>query len=77
MNTADFIEFVEETLEVDSGTVSLTDVLDDIEWDSLANISFIAEVDTRFGVSLDSERLAKSETVSDLFGLLTGAINSK
>lgn len=77
MNTADFIEFVEETLEVDSGTISLTDVLDDIEWDSLANISFIAEVDTRFGVSLDSEKLAKSETVSDLLNLLTGAISSK
>lgn len=77
MNTAQFIEFVEETLEVDSGTVSLTDVLDDIEWDSLANISFIAEVDTRFGVSLDSEKLAKSETVSDLLDLLTGAISSK
>ena len=77
MTTAEFIQFVEETLEVDSGTVALTDVLDDIEWDSLANISFIAEVDTRFGVSLDSERLAKSETVSDLLGLLTGAISSK
>ena len=77
MTTAEFIQFVEETLEVDSGTISLTDVLDEIEWDSLANISFIAEIDTRFGVSLDSEKLAKSETVSDLFGLLTGAISSK
>jgi acyl carrier protein len=76
MEQSEFIRLVEETLEVDAGTVALAHNLDDIDWDSLANIGFIAEVDTRFGVSMDSERLAKSETVEDLYELLKATINA-
>jgi lipopolysaccharide/colanic/teichoic acid biosynthesis glycosyltransferase/acyl carrier protein len=77
MEQAQFIELVEETLEVDTGTVTFADKLDHIDWDSLANIGFIAAVDTKFGVSMDAERLARSETVSDLYDLLQDAISAK
>lgn len=76
MEKNEFIVFVEETLEVAAGTIAFTDKLDDIDWDSLANIGFIAEIDAKFGKSMDSERLAQSETVSDLYGLLTDTLKA-
>lgn len=74
MNQEEFLALVDETLEEDAGTASMESNLDDLGWDSLANISFIAEVDTRHGVEIDAERLAKAESVADLFELLTEAI---
>lgn len=69
--------FVVETLEVASGKIPLTDVPDEIMWDSLANTGFIAEIDTRFGARPVSERLAQSDSIPDLFGFLTEPISSK
>ena len=53
MEQKEFIAFVEEILEVEAGTVAIGNKLADIDWDSLANITFIAEIDTKFGVPLD------------------------
>ena len=77
MEKIDFMQLVADTLEVDPGTIAVTDRLDEIDWDSLANISFIAEVDNRFGVSVDSEQLAKSLTIADLFDVLKVAIRAQ
>lgn len=77
MEEAKFIELVEEILEVDSGSVTPNSNLEEIDWDSLANISLIAEVDSKLGVSIDAERIAKSETVADLYALINEATNSK
>jgi acyl carrier protein len=66
MEQSEFVALVAEILEVDPATVSLTDSLDDIDWDSLANISFIAEIDTRFNAQIDADELAKASTVADL-----------
>ena len=76
MEQAEFIVLAEEILEVDLGTVNLTDVLEDIEWDSLANIGLIADIDTEFGVALGSERLAKAVTDADLHSLVEDSIDA-
>ena len=70
MDQMEFIRLVEETIEVGSGTVSLDDKLSDIDWDSLADIIFIAAIDERFGVTLDAERLTASTTPRDLLLLV-------
>ena len=70
MDQTEFIRLVEETIEVRSGTVSLDDKLSDIDWDSLADIIFIAAIDERFGVTLDAERLTASTTPRDLLLLV-------
>lgn len=70
MDQAEFIQLVEDTIEVRSGTVSLEDNLSDIDWDSLADIIFIAAIDEKFGVTLDAERLAASTTPRDLLALV-------
>jgi len=67
---------VEDILEVDAGTVTFSDSLEDIDWDSLCNITFVAEVDTKTGATLDADKLAKAQTVGDLFNLLTEAVGA-
>ena len=76
MNQDELLEMVAEILEVEPGTVTLTDRLEDIDWDSLSNISFIAEVDTRLGAALDADELANAATVEDLFALVNGSVRS-
>lgn len=73
MERAEFITIVADILEVDPGTVSLTDVLDEIDWDSLSNIGFIAEIDETNGTHIDADELAKAVTVSDLYDLAQGS----
>ncbi|GEP28566.1 acyl carrier protein [Cryobacterium levicorallinum] len=77
MEVHDFIHLVEETLEVDAGTVLLTDRLADIDWDSLANISFIAALDMSHNAVVDADALGRCETVQDLFALAGSAIKGE
>jgi acyl carrier protein len=70
MDQQQFVSLVEEILEVEPGSLGLDDSLEELDWDSLANISLIAEIDSRIGKSLDAERLAACGTVQDLYALL-------
>jgi acyl carrier protein len=76
VDQSEFIALIEETLEASSGTVKMGDTLSDIDWDSLANISFIAALDSSHGVTVDADALAKCETVDDLFVLTQSAIKA-
>lgn len=76
MNQSEFITLAEEILEVEPGTITMTDVLEEIDWDSLANIGLIAEIDSKLGVALDSERLGMAVTVADLHTLVVDSIDA-
>lgn len=71
MDEKTLLELVAEILEVDAGEVALAQELEELGWDSLANISFIAEVDEAVGVSIDADDLAGAKTVADLLALTT------
>lgn len=73
MNEIELITLVEEILEVEAGTVKVEASLDDLEWDSLANISFIAEIDSRLGKTVDADALNACKTVKELGALVAGA----
>lgn len=66
METKVLLNLVAEILEVDVKDLSLGDQLEALDWDSLSNISFIAEIDERVGVELDANQLAQAETIQDL-----------
>jgi acyl carrier protein len=54
-------------LECDSLAISGADRFRQYDgWDSLAALSLVAELDDRFGVSIDSETFATLSTVDDL-----------
>lgn len=73
MDEQTFLQLVADILEVDVADVSLSGDLDTLGWDSLSNISFIAEVDERVGVTIDPDALADAATVADLQTLAAGA----
>lgn len=77
MDEQTFIALVEEILEVSPGTVSLSDKLSDIDWDSLANISLIGALDSSHNAVLDPDSLAECETVDGLFNLTQAAVGGK
>lgn len=77
MDETTFLALVDEILEVEPGTTSIDALLDDIEWDSLANIGFIAEVDSKYELTVDADALSKCERISDLFSLLKDASAQK
>ncbi|MFD6700689.1 MULTISPECIES: acyl carrier protein [unclassified Microbacterium] len=67
MEQNELLALVAEILEIES--VQPTDDLLDKGWDSLSNLTFIAEVDERVGVAVDADRLTRAVTVADLLPL--------
>lgn len=73
MDEQTFLQLVADILETDVAEVSLDSDLDALGWDSLSNISFIAEIDERVGVTIDPDALADAKSVADLRALASGA----
>lgn len=69
MDEAGFIELVKEILELDEEEVTMESTLDDLGWDSLSNISFIAAVDERTSKVVSPGALKDCATVADLYAL--------
>ena len=73
MTDESVLSLVEEILELERGTVSADDDLEELGWDSLSDLSFIAIADERFRVTIDPKQLAAVETPADLATLLPTA----
>jgi acyl carrier protein len=72
MIPSDFYLLLDDMLELDPGTITGTERLEDLEgWDSLAVISFIALVDEKFDTLVETDKLAAAESVGDLYALAT------
>lgn len=71
MQKKEFLNKIEEILEINNNSLSGYEGLADIEeWDSLAVMGFIAMVDTNFDITLDVDKIQKCESVNDLCLLL-------
>ena len=67
-----FIEGLEEILELDTGSLKEeTDLKTLEEWDSLAKISFLAYAEDAYSRNLTGEDLVSCITVKDLHQLMT------
>ena len=63
----EFFEQMEDILEVNPGTIKLTDAFRDYDnWDSMANLSVISMLDDSFGVYIESKDFKELITISDL-----------
>ena len=67
----DIRALVAEILEQPIESIALDADLEELGWDSLADLSLIAIADERYGVAIDPQALADSETPADLAELLT------
>ncbi len=71
MTEQEKIALLEETLELDEGTLSADTVLADVdEYDSMAKLSLIVLMDDEFGVKLTGEMIKGFETVGDILKLM-------
>lgn len=72
MDAEDLLKLVATILEIDE--VTLDGDLEELGWDSLSNLSFIAEVDETTGVTIDADQLAEAKTVADLKALVDDGV---
>ena len=70
MKNEEFYRSLEKILELPSGSICGSELLDGINsWDSLAVLSFIAFADSELKVRVSIERLTECKTVLDLVSL--------
>lgn len=68
--TNQILEIVAEILEVEVEDISLESELDDANWDSLAVVTFISEVDSSFNQVIAPSAVNEVKTVADLIALV-------
>ena len=61
------LRLIEEAKEADEGTVLMGQELD---WDSIAVVTFMAMADEQLNVTLSADRLNKCERVDDVVALV-------
>ncbi len=77
MTNSEFYARIEDLIEVEPGTISGAESLNDMEgWDSLAVLSFAAMADEMFGITISAQQLTTCETVADLVKLFPGKISN-
>ena len=63
---------IAEALEMDTKDINSDFILNpETNWDSVALLSVISEIDTQYGVQLDGERLASCRKVSEVYEMIT------
>ncbi len=69
-NEAKFLEIIADILELEVSEVSLTTELNEAQWDSLAVVTFISEIDSEFDVVVAPQKVAEVSKVQELFDLI-------
>jgi acyl carrier protein len=64
---------IEQIVNAEAGSITGTEALSDICWDSMASVMFIAMVDEKFSKPVAPEALAAAKTVADLHALIGNA----
>ena len=71
MNEKERIELLEEIMDLDEGTLKIDDELANFEeWDSLTALTFISEMDERFGKKVTGEEIKSFVTVADAIAIM-------
>lgn len=71
MTEKEKLTILEDVMELDEGTLSKEDVLENYdEWDSLAAISLIAVMDEKFGKILTGQDIKTFKTVADILTMM-------
>ena len=71
MTEKEKIALIEETLDLDEGTLTADTVLDDVdEYDSMAKLSLIVMMDDEFGKKLTGDVIKGLKTVGDILAVM-------
>lgn len=67
MTEQEKLDFLEDVMEMEEGTLSADMILSDIEeWDSLSRLALLAEVKKQFGKKLTADEIKAFKTVKDI-----------
>ncbi|NRA73975.1 MAG: acyl carrier protein [Rickettsiales bacterium] len=76
MNKKEFLQLIDELLELDSGTLKGDEDLDSLSsWDSLAVLGFITLVDKKFDLVLNPDNIVKAKTINDLICMIDNRLS--
>ena len=65
---AKFLEMISDVLEIEDRTIEMTDAFRDYdEWDSLARLSLIAEIDDVYNIVIEDEVFKNLITLAELY----------
>lgn len=71
MSEQERIALLEEIMDLEEGTLHLDDILSAFEeWDSLTALTFISEMDERFGKKITGEEIKAFVTVADAIAVM-------
>ena len=71
MTSAEFLNLIEEILELDEGILDGSELINDLDgWDSLAVMSFIAAVDSELDLTLNPNLISNANSIADLKALV-------
>ena len=71
MTAAEKIALLEETLDIEEGTLTEDMLLEDVdEYDSMAKLSLIVMFDEEFGKKVDGDTVKGFKTVADILALM-------
>ena len=74
MTNQEKIALLEETLEIDEGTLTEDMLLEEVdEYDSMAKLSLIVMMDDEFGVKLTGDMIKGFQTVGDILAVMDKA----
>jgi acyl carrier protein len=72
-----FLEMITDVFEIEDKTLSMDDTFRDYdEWDSLARLSLIAEIDDVYNTVIEEEVFKNLITLQDLFNEVQKRINA-
>lgn len=67
MTVQEKVEFLEEIMDVEEGTLGTNTILDEVnEWDSLSVLSLTLEMKKNYGLELTTETIKGFKTVGDI-----------
>jgi len=73
MNRDDFLRQLDDLFEVDPGSISGQDSIQDLPgWDSLTFLGLLALVDEQYGVTLSPKAVLSCGTVDDMIRMIDG-----
>ena len=77
MTREQFVRELEESLEIDAGTLVRVRTLDNPDyWDSMSALTFMALADEKLQITLSGDQVVKCKTVDELLALLGDRLGS-
>ena len=70
MKKSDIYAALDEVLELDEGTIKGEEVLEDMQWESISIVSFIALIDEEFEIILSADEVTECKTTGELAELV-------